>query len=167
MIVVKVGGSLYSLHNLRERLTKFLDTIDDDIVLVPGGGAAADAVRGWDEVHSLGDDAAHWLAVRSMDLAGDFLKLLISNSTRIQVLRIEVFLREHDTLPHTWHVTSDSIAAHVASLMNASNLILLKSRSLGHDAVDQYFSTAASQLRCPIRIVNLREEFASVATVWD
>ena len=47
MIVVKVGGSLYDLPDLGPRLRRFLDGLDDpDRLVVPGGGAAADVVRG-------------------------------------------------------------------------------------------------------------------------
>ena len=53
------------------------------------------------------------------------------------------WLREADPLPHSWDVTSDSIAAWVASQVGARGLILIKPP--GHDprtAVDRYFDRA-------------------------
>jgi aspartokinase-like uncharacterized kinase len=63
-------------------------------------------------------------------------------------------------LPVGWHVTSDSIAARVAEVLAAAELVLLKS-SLSSDnrsspLVDEYFSTAAAQLPV-VRAVNLRD----------
>ncbi len=157
MIIVKVGGSLFDLPDLRQRLGRFLATLNEEVIIVPGGGAAADAVRDWDRVHQIGEEASHWLAVKAMDHAGGFLREL----TDVAILNVETFLREHDTLPHTWSVTSDSIAAHVAITMHAASLILLKSTNDGDDLVDDLFPTIASRLKCSVRVVNLREFVAS------
>lgn len=160
MIVVKVGGSLYDLPDFRERLTLFLASLNDEILIVPGGGAAADVIREWNLVHGLGEESSHWLAVRAMDLAGHFLRTL----TDARVLDVEPFLRKHDKLPHSWNVTSDSIAALVAQVTKASCLILLKSASEGSDLLDEYFPSI--ELTCPLRIINLRAalQSPSVAT---
>src|SRR5437868_8610811 len=84
----------------------------------------------------------------------------------MMILDVDSWMREHDTLPHSWDVTSDSIAAHVAIEVNANRLILLKSIDMPNgvswsDAaangwVDLYFPTIASRVRCPIDIINLR-----------
>ena len=53
------------------------------------------------------------------------------------------WLRESDPLPHSWDVTSDSIAAWIASEIGAPQLILIKPDA--HDAlavVDRYFDRA-------------------------
>jgi len=44
-------------------------------------------------------------------------------------------------LPHTWDVTSDSIAAFVAGALDARRLILIKPDSAPAEPVDRYFST--------------------------
>jgi hypothetical protein len=64
-------------------------------------------------------------------------------------------------LPQTWDVSSDSIAARVAELIAADELVLLKSALPGDamnlaDYVDPYFATASAKLRS-IRFVNLAE----------
>jgi hypothetical protein len=63
-------------------------------------------------------------------------------------------------LPVGWHVTSDSIAARVAEVLEAAELVLLKSSlpsdSLSTPYVDDYFATAAARLP-RMRAVNLRD----------
>src|SRR5687767_537033 len=67
--VVKLGGSLLA-H--RAHLRTALDAIarcaaKERIVVVPGGGPFADAVRGIDATLGLSADAAHWMAILAMD----------------------------------------------------------------------------------------------------
>src|SRR4051812_35818845 len=77
-IVMKVGGSLFDLPDLRERLHFVLAAFNDaNVLLVPGGGAAADTVRALERVHRLGEEAAHWLAIRTMSLHAHFLGELL------------------------------------------------------------------------------------------
>src|SRR5437763_809108 len=78
MIVVKVGGSLYDLPDLKSRLVAFIHSLSDpDRLLVPGGGTVADAVRTWDRTHSLGQTASHWIALRACALNAHFLAALL------------------------------------------------------------------------------------------
>lgn len=156
MIVVKVGGSLYDLPDLGERLARFFASLDDDVILVPGGGKAADVIREWDRIHHLDASASHWLAIQAMDLAGCMLQQI----TYKKVLNVQDFLYKHNVLPCNWQVTSDSIAALVADIFKASLLVLLKSTLHGHSIVDDYFHCVARNLNCPARIVNLRQQTA-------
>jgi hypothetical protein len=111
------------------------------LLVVPGGGAFADAVRECDTRFGLGDDTAHWMAVLAMDQYGLLLGELIPGSrlTRslaavaepaaggaVTVLLAHDLLREADPLPHSWAVTSDTIAAWVAAAVRAPLLVLLK-----------------------------------------
>jgi aspartokinase-like uncharacterized kinase len=57
------------------------------------------------------------------------------------VLAPSRWMRSADVLPHTWDVTSDSIAAFIAGALDASRLILIKPDH-GSSSVDPYFLTA-------------------------
>ena len=69
-------------------------------------------------------------------------------------------------LPHSWDVTSDSIAAHLAGRLGAAELVLLKSALPGDGAtpeelaatgfVDRHFPQVLGSYA--VRIVNLRSE---------
>ena len=181
--VIKVGGSLYDLPRLGERLRIWIES-SSPVLLVPGGGSIADTVREWDADHLLGEERAHWLAVRALSLNAWFLRDLIPESrvwsgpfhevpaeSRL-ILDAWAFLRADQsndlTLPPCWNSTSDSIAARVASVIGARELILLKSVSIpfglswsqaaeqGH--VDSMFPSTIAHLRCPIRVINFRDE---------
>ncbi len=78
-VVVKVGGSLYDLADLAPRLKALLAGIDSPILIVPGGGAAADVVRSLDRVHGLGEEASHWIALAACSLNGQFLATILGN----------------------------------------------------------------------------------------
>ena len=75
-----------------------------------------------------------------------------------------------DHLPHDWHITSDSLAVRLATLVKARELILLKSIDWpGNDwsaasragIVDGYFTEAVQKapIDLRVRIVNLRAWF--------
>src|SRR5579862_134578 len=68
LTVVKIGGSLYDLPDLRSRLQRWLDRLPGRILLVPGGGRTTDVIRDFDAVHSLGEERSHWLALRALAL---------------------------------------------------------------------------------------------------
>ena len=76
------------------------------------------------------------------------------------------------TLPQSWDVTSDSIAARIARLLECRELILLKScppppdaiqleRAADSQYVDREFPRFARDVP-QVRFVNLREEFRNV-----
>src|SRR5262249_50947889 len=77
-VVVKVGGSLYDLPGLGARLRAWLERLPSrEVLLVPGGGPAADVVRDLDRLHRLGEEAAHWLALRALSVNARFLAALL------------------------------------------------------------------------------------------
>ena len=76
-LVVKVGGGLLAaegLDGLRRGCAEVLELARDrPVLVVPGGGPFADAVRALDAQVGLGDDVAHVLALRAMDQLGVLL----------------------------------------------------------------------------------------------
>ncbi len=67
--MIKVGGALVRDPDAFAAATADLGALRNDlrIVLVPGGGPFADAVRDVDRTLGLGSDAAHWMAVLGME----------------------------------------------------------------------------------------------------
>ena len=148
-VVVKVGGSLLDLPDLGPRLAAWLgERHDGPLLLVPGGGPTADVVRQLDRRHHLGEEAAHWLALRAMTVNAWVLAALVHRRElrvaggpeewqkawgrgQIPVLDAHAFARADEgrpgCLPHFWAVTSDSVAARVAMAAGAARLVLLKS----------------------------------------
>lgn len=158
--VFKVGGSLLAYPELlASTLAAIVEaSMHAPVAIVPGGGTFADAVRDTDHRLHLAEDTAHWMAVLAMDqyahlLAGMRTELtlvaserdveLAIASGRIPVVAPYRWLRDADPLPHTWNVTSDSISAWVASMLGATQLVLVKPPgATGEGAVDPYFSRA-------------------------
>jgi aspartokinase-like uncharacterized kinase len=152
-VVIKVGGSLFDWPELPRRLSDYLDerqAMGQHLILLAGGGSAADFIRVLDRTFALGDLAAHRLALRSLDLTAHVLAALVPGLDvvdepvtaavvwkryRIPVLAPYRFLDEQDlrspdALPPSWDATSDSIAARVSVHLDAVELVLLKSAPL-------------------------------------
>ncbi len=159
--VVKLGGGV--LAHL-PALDRALDLIAKcararRLVVVPGGGPFADAVRHADTRVGLCDTAAHWMATLAMDQYAHLLASRLAGSTlvtraceidaaleagRVPVLAPSRWLQEADPLPHSWDVTSDTIAGWFAGELGATAVVLVKPPGVqpdgaGHDLVDAYF----------------------------
>ena len=172
MIVAKVGGSLYDWPALGPTLLSWLAAQPEPVLLVPGGGAAANVVRNWDRVHSLGEDEAHWLAIRSLSLAAHFLHRLLPALPVVEVA-IPGILDPYPICrnpprhwggspPHSWSVTSDSLALWVAICSEASKLMLLKSADApagdwtGAGYADGHFRVLMTKSSVEVEALNLR-----------
>jgi hypothetical protein len=123
-LVVKVGGSLSPEAG---RIVGSLKESRRPLLVVPGGGPFARLVR---SMH-LPDEQAHWMAILAMDQFGWYLAAgglpvthELSLPRGMEILLPYRVLRERDPLPHTWDVTSDTIAAWVASELGLDLLIL-------------------------------------------
>ncbi len=179
--IVKVGGSLYDLPDLRVRLQAWLAHLAaKKVLLVPGGGATADVIRHFDQVHGLGEEAAHWLAIQTLSVNARFLQTLLPGvpvcdaSPQTEGLHIldalPFFLADEEKpnhLPHAWEVTSDSLAVRAATVHGAKELILLKSagwpsctwpEAWHAGMLDDHFAHAMQQAPegMRVRLVNLR-----------
>ena len=125
-VVVKLGGSL--IARVPDLIPVFSSS-KRPLFIVPGGGVFADTVRN----AAVDETSAHWMAIAAMDQYGWFVG---SHGMRVtSILRMPeqsvVFLpycslRESDPLPHSWSVTSDSVAAWIADTLSL-DLLLLKS----------------------------------------
>lgn len=181
--VVKVGGSLYDLPELGQRLNAWLvRQTCQEVLLVPGGGAAANLVRDLDRLNGLGEETGHRLALRSLTFTAHLVAALLGQNgvviadptrasdvwqeKRLPILDLGAFALADSGLPHTWAVTSDSLAARVAHLLGSRTLVLLKSVTIPagmsweeaarRGDVDAYFPNLADSLT--VRTVNLRQE---------
>jgi aspartokinase-like uncharacterized kinase len=184
--IVKVGGSLFSLPDLPQRLRRWFSSQPPATnVLLAGGGPLADAVRQWDARFGLGQERSHWLCVDLLDSTARLLHHLLPEARLCCDLRElpgagdltlvfapSRFLRKDEPtlsgskLPRSWDVTSDSIAARLAEVTGAQELVLLKSslpqpfrslQELSRDYVDQHFAQAVRALPA-VRFVSLRDE---------
>jgi aspartokinase-like uncharacterized kinase len=164
MIVVKVGGSLFTLPDLIPKLRAWLQRHTDEIWLVPGGGKLADAIRELDATHHLGDEHSHDLAMRTLSISADFLRCQVGDLCR--VIDCDVEFRNDPTLQKSWDITSDTLALHIALRHSAACLVLLKScdpadavaagRSGTKPWIDPGFAQLAQSFRGSIHVVNFR-----------
>ena len=141
--VVKIGGSLIKeAPELVDRLVQEFNSenkiaferrqtyrsLSISILLIPGGGAFADTVRSVNKIFSFGADAAHWMAILAMEQYAYYLQdksgvvstdSIVDIPPGVSILFPYRLLKNEDPLPHTWDVTSDTIAAWVASQVDA------------------------------------------------
>jgi aspartokinase-like uncharacterized kinase len=139
--VVKLGGSLGAGTHLADWLAT-LATGGGRVVLVPGGGGFADAVRAMQRRWGFADAVAHRLALLAMEQYGLMLAGLQPGlrpaGTRAAISRalaageVPVWMPTRMALgrqdiPESWDVTSDSLAAWLAAALAADALVLVKS----------------------------------------
>ena len=187
--VVKVGGSLLDWPQLHTALKHWLtEQSPGTNVLLCGGGKLVDRVRQLDRMFHLRPEEAEALAINCMASNAGLLASLLGRLnvvTHYSDLQVKIKRRrtsqllifdcrqllgerkatlDAPPLPHDWSVTSDSIAAWLAELLSADELVLLKSvdpppgsfqdlAAAGY--LDVYFPHAAKRLEA-VRFVNLR-----------
>jgi aspartokinase-like uncharacterized kinase len=136
-VVLKLGGSL--LKEAKALMVQLVQEFEESktpeegktpvsILIVPGGGMFADTVRKADQSLGLSQDAAHWMAVLGMEQYACYLLdktgALAVDSIQNLPYGVRVFLpfkllKKEDPLPHSWDVTSDTIAAWAAKSIGA------------------------------------------------
>ena len=141
LTVVKIGGGIGD-----DALPGVCATLGElgrrhRLLVVPGGGRFADAVRDADRRFGLHAHTSHRMAILGMEQFGWLLSDLIPGGVPV-LLPAGLPL---DELPASWDVTSDSIAAWVAHRVGAARLVLVKAADgLG---VDEYFPRAVEGAR--------------------
>ena len=133
--VVKIGGSLFP--NYAIDLAEKLENTNSCIVL--GGGEFANLIRKYNDEQHFSDEVNHWTAIDCMDIIAKLVndkvescKLAysvdeanqISDDGLTPIFVVSEFLRAEDPFECSWDVTSDSIAAYIAHLLNANLLIV-------------------------------------------
>ena len=156
-VVVKLGGSLLALPDLAERLVTVVTLLlPHKVLIIVGGGAAADEVRRLDDVACLTATQAHWNAIAAMTFNAETLSCVcgylpvVSNRIKADMawqkqdavlLDTKAFLLEEKaqhsrSLPESWNVTSDSIAAFVAIHWPAKQVVFCKSCDLSSPHIE-------------------------------
>ena len=148
-IVLKFGGSLLTIPDLMKRLEAVIDRLrPSPVLIVPGGGAAADIIRNLDQNLGLSPKKAHRDAIAAMSYNAALLcrlnkslrfvrnyeeALQVWSEGHSAVLDADSFLFDQpdhdneDSLQASWDITSDSIAAWTAQQWQADRIILAKS----------------------------------------
>jgi len=168
--VVKVGGSLFSEV---PRLVQEITGAGRPVLVVPGGGQYADLIR----MLQLPEEQSHWMAIAAMEQFGWYIAVHgmetvdeIGTPEGVRVLLPYRVMRIEDPLPHTWDVTSDSIAAWVAQRLGLPLLLLKAVEGLTRDGilqarvaepypcreVDPYFLPYVLSQRIPVMVANGR-----------
>lgn len=178
--VVKLGGALLAWPDVLAAATSRLAAlaVGEPLVVVPGGGVFADAVRAVDRRLVVGDSTAHWMAILAMDQYAHLLAARMPGAAlvdareaiapaldagRVPVLAPYRWLRAADPLPHSWRVTSDSIAAWVAGQLGARRLLLVKPPAATGDLVDpELTATLPDGVACEIVTADRLDQLAHV-----
>ncbi len=145
-VVVKLGGSLAASPHLPILLRLLARAAADGlpIVVVPGGGPFADAVRAAQAACPFDDAAAHDMALLAMAQYGRLLGALLPEETHLawaaadvvaalagQQRRAIVWLpdprRDALQVERSWRIGADALALWLAGYIEAQRLILVKS----------------------------------------
>jgi len=151
LAVVKLGGAHASGPHLKDWLAAIAAEAGA-VVITPGGGPFADAVRAAQAGMGFDDRAAHGMALMAMAQFGaalenlhPALRLAASRSAILRALRdgkVPVWSPEPmaraAALPETWDLTSDSLAAWLAGALGATCLVLVKHGRFGAAALDAH-----------------------------
>jgi aspartokinase-like uncharacterized kinase len=123
------------------------------VLVVPGGGPFADAVREVDAQVGLTDTVAHGLAIQAMDQLGTLLAPLLPEAERltelvaprsIGLLVAAPAFAGRPEIPESWAVTSDTLAVLAAGAIGAAEAVLLKP---GADALGPKAQLTADELQ--------------------
>lgn len=155
-LVVKIGGGLLrseGLDGLRRGCAEVRElAARQPILVVPGGGPFADAVRAVDAQVGLDDGVAHRMALQAMDQLGVLLARLLPEHELLRelvaprslgLLVAAAAFGGRSDVPESWDVTSDSLAVLAAAAIGAEQAILLK--PVDGAGVDAYLPTAVSR----------------------
>jgi aspartokinase-like uncharacterized kinase len=176
-VVLKLGGSLAETGRLRALLA-IVKRARRPLVLVPGGGPFAEAVRETQAGLRFSDATAHDMALLAMHQMADAMidieprlvaaETLISMARAWRRRRIPVWLPARlcagdRRIPRDWSITSDGLAARLAERLGDVEVVLVKScpvnpganaRALARQGVvDPFFATVVERSDIPWRVL--------------
>ena len=143
-VIFKIGGKiLENFEDLNSTISQLTQLYDKGsikkIILIPGGGSLANFIRKVYSELKFTEELGHWMGVISMNYNGielgkKFPELdAIEDINRLKKLERTLgiflpyrFLKEIDTLPHSWDVTSDSITLFLAKELEIPHCFLIK-----------------------------------------
>ena len=155
--VVKIGGSLFPDYaiGLADKLK------NTSSVIILGGGEFANLIRKYNDEQEFSDETNHWAAIDCMDIIAklvndkvDSTKLAysieevnkIAEDGFTPIFVVSDFLKKDDLFECSWDVTSDSIAAYVAHLLNANLLIVTNVNGIYTQEPEEPGSTFISKI---------------------
>jgi aspartokinase-like uncharacterized kinase len=177
LFVVKIGGSLLGSPRLKGLVKVVTTARSARIVVVPGGGLFADAVRQAQALAGFDDLLAHRLALDAMDHLGEILAAgaprLVAGASIADFAAIHAaggtplwstaeIRSGHPDIPASWAMTSDSLSLWLAATIGADRLVLVKSLDVAtqdRDALaaagilDEGFSAMAARFAGEILLV--------------
>jgi 5-(aminomethyl)-3-furanmethanol phosphate kinase len=160
LTVIKLGGAISRDASTLQQALEAVGRLAPGrrLLIVPGGGAFADQVRITQRTQGFSDDTAHWMAILAMDqvahlIAGQLAGARLidrrediaaaHDAGQIPVLAPYAWVRTADPLPHSWDITSDSIAAFIAHALGAHELVLVKPiEGPANELVDRGFAAS-------------------------
>jgi|Deesub1362A_J573_1020465.scaffolds.fasta_scaffold00951_21 hypothetical protein len=133
MLLIKLGGSVMGhWKSVVDNILSACRLRKERVLFITGGGRLADAVR---EMEA-DDDTSHWMAILAMEINSFYLSSLFPELEKIHVDNFEeidpkfagivfpyTLIRRNDELPHTWDVTSDSIAIWMCGKLGLKKVI--------------------------------------------
>jgi len=151
--VIKLGGSLLTMPNLKQKFQKWCRENPHPLTLIiVGGGPVVDAVRQIHLANSLSEEFAHWVCIDLLqhtariahqvlgnaelfetkdDLQQPFSGSRVNSTTPIiAIVQVAIcFARAYPNmgLPGSWDVTSDALAAAFSNMYAAEELVVMKS----------------------------------------
>lgn len=180
--VIKLGGSLAESGRLQSAV-RIVAGARVPLVVVPGGGSFAEAVRIAQANLGFSDAAAHRLAILAMHQTAHMLAALEPRLVPVETLagmwrelthgRIPVWLpwklsARDTTIPADWSVTSDGLAARLAERLGGVPVVLVKSCAVPRDAtllplarsgtIDPTFVTIVERAQLNWRVLGAGDE---------
>ena len=191
-VVVKLGGSFAYSDYLQEWIGA-LAACTGRIVIVPGGGPFADAVRTAQIQMGFDDKAAHHMAVLAMEQYGRALASFNSalspadsadairrdlTAKRVPVWMPSAMVLAATDIAQSWSVTSDSLAAWLAAKIGAGRLWIVKHAKLSAGSarlkdliaakiVDDEFARFLQMMPLPVSILGPSDHNTTRVAIRD